>query len=129
MSEEAAAAAPPSDSLCTFSLPVYFYDGQRVTPATHDIVRTIHYKLMCIDSEVDHFMDTILEIVRTIRDNGGFQYERPTSYLFHLMTESIEVRDPRLDSVSSLPCETYHVPLWRGGGAAAAKPPPTQETK
>jgi hypothetical protein len=120
MSEEA--AAPPSDSRCTFSLPVYFYDGQRVTPATHDIVRTIHRKLMCIDTEVDYFMDTILEIVRTIHDNGGFQCARPTTYRFHLRTESIEVRDPRLASVSSLPCETYHVLLWRGGA-------PTQETK
>lgn len=91
-----------------FRIPIYYYDGIKITPEKYNVVSNIGNKLLCLNEEIDFFYDTIMDIIQKIHDEGGFT--KQITYQFVLMECSFEIYDFLHDNKNN-PCQVYNVPF------------------
>lgn len=58
----------PSETEC-YGIPVAYYDGIKVTREKYNVVNVVKRKLMCINEEIDYFIEIITKIVQQILDD------------------------------------------------------------
>lgn len=90
----------PSETEC-YGIPVAYYDGIKVTREKYNVVNVVKRKLMCINEEIDYFIEIITKIVQQILDDGGF--EKQICYRIKIISCEIYIHNIMWNNVDDYP--------------------------